>query len=58
MIEILGHPYAKLNQEGGDVLVYKYRLLEKTPEGKYIVFRLLLSFDEKNEEAKKTGASA
>lgn len=53
VIEILGYPYAKLNQEGGGVLVYKYRLLEKTPEGKYIVFRLLLSFDEKTEKLKK-----
>ena len=53
VIEILGHPYAKLNQEGGGVLVYKYRLREKTPEGKYIVFRLLLSFDEKTEKLKK-----
>lgn len=53
VIEILGYPYAKLNQEGGDVFVYKYRLLEKTPEGKYIVFRLLLSFDEKTEKLKK-----
>ena len=53
VIEILGHPYAKLNQEGGGVLVYKYRLREKTPEGKYIVFRLLLSFDEKTKKLKK-----
>ena len=53
VIEILGRPYAKLNQEGGGVFVYKYRLLEKTPEGKYIVFRLLLSFDEKTEKLKK-----
>lgn len=53
VIEILGHPYAKLNQEGGGVFVYKYRLREKTPEGKYIVFRLLLSFDEKTEKLKK-----
>ena len=53
VIEILGHPYAKLNQGGGGVFVYKYRLLERTPEGKYIVFRLLLSFDEKTEKLKK-----
>lgn len=53
VIEILGHPYTELNQEGGGVLVYKYRLREKTPEGKYIVFRLLLSFDEKTEKLKK-----
>lgn len=53
VIEILGHPYAKLNQRGGGVFVYKYRLLERTPEGKYIVFRLLLSFDEKTEKLKK-----
>ncbi len=53
VIEILGHPYGKLNEEGGGVLVYKYRLREKTPEGKYIVFRLLLSFDEKTDKLKK-----
>ena len=53
VMEILGRPYAKLNEEGGDVFVYKYRLREKTPEGKYIVFRLLLSFDEKTERLKK-----
>ena len=53
VIEILGHPYAKLNQESGGVLLYKYRLREKTPEGKYIVFKLLLSFDEKTEKLKK-----
>ncbi len=53
VIEILGRPYAKLNEEGGGVFVYKYRLREKTPEGKYIVFRLLLSFDEKTEKLKK-----
>lgn len=53
VIEILGRPYAKLNEEGGGVLVYKYRLREKTPEGKYVVFRLLLSFDEKTEKLKK-----
>lgn len=53
VIEILGHPYAKLNQEGGGVLVYKYRLRERTPEGKYIVFKLLLSFNEKTGKLKK-----
>ncbi len=53
VIEILGRPYAELNEEGDGVLVYKYRLREKTPEGKYIVFRLLLSFDEKTEKLKK-----
>ncbi len=53
VIEILGRPYTKLNEEGGGVLVYKYRLREKTPEGKYIVFRLILSFDEKTEKLKK-----
>ncbi|MXZ13379.1 MAG: hypothetical protein F4Y78_05160 [Candidatus Dadabacteria bacterium] len=53
VIEILGRPYAKLNEEGGSVFVYKYRLREKTPEGKYIVFRLLLNFDEKTEKLKK-----
>lgn len=52
VIEILGRPYAKLNEDGG-VLVYKYRLRERTPEGKYIVFRLILSFDEKTEKLKK-----
>lgn len=52
VIEILGHPYAKLNEDGG-VLVYKYRLREKTPEGKYIVFKLLLSFNEKTDKLKK-----
>lgn len=53
VIEILGLPYAKLSEEDGGVLVYRYRLREKTPEGKYIVFRLLLSFDEKTEKLKK-----
>lgn len=52
VIEILGRPYAKLNREDG-ALVYRYRLREKTPEGKYIVFRLILSFDEKTEKLKK-----
>lgn len=53
VIEILGRPYAKLNEEGGSVFVYKYRLREKTPEGKYIVFRLLLSFNEKTAKLKR-----
>ncbi len=53
VIEILGRPYAKLNEEDGGVFVYKYRLREKTPKGKYIVFSLLLSFDEKTEKLKK-----
>ena len=52
VMEILGRPYAKLNEDGG-VLVYKYRLREKTPEGKYILFSLLLSFDEKTRKLKK-----
>ena len=52
VIEILGRPYAKSNEDGG-VFVYKYRLRERTPEGKYIVFRLLLSFDEKTDKLKK-----
>ena len=52
IVEILGHPYAKLDEDGG-VFVYKYRLREKTPEGKYIVFRLLLSFDEKTGRLKR-----
>ena len=53
VIEILGRPYAKLNEDGGRVFVYKYRLREKTPEGKYIVFRLLLSFNEKTDKLKR-----
>ena len=53
VIEILGRPYANLNEEGGRVIVYKYRLRERTPEGKYIVFRLILSFDEKTDKLKK-----
>ena len=32
VIEILGRPYTKLSEDGGDVFVYKYRLREKTPE--------------------------
>ena len=52
VIEILGRPYAKLNEEGGRVFVYKYRLREKTPEGKYVVFSLLLSFNEKTAKLK------
>ncbi len=50
--EILGYPYAKLNEDGV-VFVYKYRLREKTPEGKYIMFRLLVSFDERTDKVKK-----
>ena len=53
VIEILGRPYAKLNEDDGSVFVYKYRLREKTPEGKYIVFRLLLSFNEKTAKLKR-----
>ena len=53
VIEILGRPYAKLNEEGGTVFVYKYRLREKTPEGKYVVFNLLLSFNEKTAKLKR-----
>lgn len=53
VIEILGRPYAKLNEEGGSVFVYKYRLREKTPEGKYVVFNLLLSFNEKTAKLKR-----
>ena len=53
VIEILGRPYGKLNEDGGSVFVYKYRLREKTPEGKYIMFRLLLSFDEKTAKLKR-----
>jgi len=54
IIEILGHPHTKLNEQNGTVLlVYKYRLRERTPEGKYIVFRLLLSFNEKTDKLKK-----
>ncbi len=53
VIEILGRPYARLKGEGGSVFVYKYRLREKTPEGKYIMFRLLLSFDEKTTKLKR-----
>ena len=34
VIEILGRPYARLNEDGGSVLVYKYRLREKNPGGK------------------------
>ena len=51
-MEILGRPYAKLSEDGG-VFVYRYRLRERTPEGKYIVFRLLLSFDEKTDKLEK-----
>ena len=53
VIEILGRPYAKLSEDGGRVFVYKYRLREKTPEGKYIVFKLLLSFNEKTTKLKR-----
>ena len=53
VIEILGRPYAKLNEDGDRILVYKYRLREKTPEGKYIVFSLLLSFNEKTDKLKR-----
>lgn len=53
VIEILGRPYTKLTEDGAAVFVYKYRLREKTPEGKYVVFRLLLSFNEKTEKLKK-----
>ncbi len=53
VIEILGRPYTKLSEDGGDVFVYKYRLRERTPEGKYIVFRLLLSFNEKTAKLKR-----
>ena len=53
VIEILGRPYAKLNEDGGSVFVYKYRLREKTPEGKYVTFRLLLSFNEKTAKLKR-----
>ena len=53
IIEILGRPYVKLNEDGNTVFVYKYRLREKTPEGKYVVFRLLLSFDEKTAKLKR-----
>ena len=52
VMEILGRPYATLNEDGG-LLVYRYRLREKTPEGKYIMFRLLLSFDEKTGKLEK-----
>lgn len=53
VIEILGRPYAELGEEGGSVFVYKYRLREKTPEGKYVTFRLLLSFNEKTAKLKR-----
>ena len=53
VIEILGRPYAKLNEEEGRVFVYRYRLREKTPEGKYIVFKLLLSFNEETGKLKR-----
>lgn len=53
VVEILGRPYAKLNEEGGGVFVYRYRLREKTPEGKYIVFKLLLSFNEETGKLKR-----
>ncbi len=52
-IEIFGRPYARLAEDGGEVFVYKYRLREKTPEGKYVVFRLLLGFDEKTRKLEK-----
>ena len=53
VIEILGRPYAKKNGEGGRVFVYKYRLREKTPEGKYVAFSLLLSFNEKTDRLRR-----
>ena len=53
VVEILGSPYARLSEDGGSVSVYKYRLRERTPEGKYIVFRLLFSFDEETGKLKK-----
>lgn len=53
VIEILGRPYTRLNEDGGSIFVYKYRLRERTPEGKYIVFRLLLSFNEKTDKLKR-----
>ena len=53
IVETLGRPYAKLSEDGGTVSVYRYRLRERTPEGKYIVFRLLLSFDEKTGKLSK-----
>ena len=52
VLEILGQPYVKLDENGG-VLVYKYRLREKTPEGKYILFKLLLSFNEETGKLKE-----
>lgn len=51
--EILGRPYAELNGEGGSVFVYKYRLRDKTPKGKYVTFRLLLSFNEETTKLKR-----
>ena len=51
--EIFGRPYVKLSEEDGSVFVYKYRLRDKTPKGKYVTFRLLLSFNEETTKLKR-----
>ncbi len=51
--EIFGQPYSVSADSRGEVLTYRYRLKEKNPEGRYVTFAIILSFDEKTEELRK-----
>lgn len=43
--EVLGIPYETAVASGERTHTYRYRLAEKTPEGGYVTFRLVLVFD-------------
>ena len=48
--DVLGIPWATALGEDGEVHTYRYRLAEKTPEGDWVTFRLVLGFDAKTKK--------